>query len=61
VFQKLTVFKVKISLATGLAQKHLLEPALPFSLMGAEGVQRAGFGQQRKYLFKDLHVFYLLL
>jgi len=42
-------FKVKISLATGLAQKHLLGLALPFFLMGAEGVRQAGFGQQRKH------------
>ena len=49
VFQKAAVFKVKISLTTGLAQKHLLRLTSHFFLMGAEGVRRAGFGQQRKF------------
>jgi len=43
------VFKVKISLATGHTQKHPFGLAQHFFLMGAEGVQQAGFGQQRNF------------
>ncbi len=37
------------NLPTGRTQKHLFRLAQHFFLMGAKGVQRAGFGQQRKF------------
>jgi len=48
VFQIQQSSKVKISQATASLKKHLLRLAQSFFLMDAEGVQRAGFGQQGK-------------